>query len=432
MATSLVSTGVQFPDSTIQTTAATGGPNWATAGTTLAFSTSVNSNSYPGQSTTRGLVYASNNATTTDLVLATTIPPEQQISSLVASNENAGGSPQSYPATYPTGATSVGGDTEYSTYPYFVYDGFTGRYSMNTQMNMAGVNYTFTGLAYTTDFITWRPYRNFTIASVTHQLSVFNNYTGTRVYTTRNMIDGSISYSIYRVVAADAYNITATPTNSIYIDSALGTSNGRCNNLRFVDTGSSGTSYFLATIYTNSASYIAKSTDDGVTWTGLVYVSSNQPGRIVGNDTELMFYAYNNGMRRSTNGGASWSSFDYGSNTQGTQSYWSPRQTAWNGSYWITIYEGRANYKVMGSGTSFTTLTNFPSGVSSQNWASAAWNNTLGCWLLVDRYGLLCSNSNSNPSTGTWTVQRVVPGGGAGSAALQPQLYVTGQTQYNF
>lgn len=431
MPTSLVSTGVQFPDSTIQTTAATGGPNWTTAGTTLVFSASNGTNSYPGQSTTRGLVYASNNATTTDFVLATAIPPEQQINAMTAGNEGAGGSPSSYPATYPTGSTGVGANTDYATYPYFVYDGFTGRYSMNTQMNMAGVNYPFVGLAYTTDFITWRPYRNYTSASATHQLSVFNNYTGTRVYTTRSSVDGTISYYIYRVTAANAYNITATPTNSIYIDSALGTSSGRCSNLRFVDTGSSGTSYFLATIYTNSASYIAKSTDDGVTWTGLVYVSGNSPGRVVGNNTELMFYVYNQGMRRSTNSGATWGSYDYGSNTQGTQSYYYPTQTAWNGSFWITIYDGRANYKAMDSSTSFTTLTNFPSGVSSTEWSSAAWNQTLGCWLLVSRNGTLCSNSNSNPSTGTWTFQRITPGG-SGVQTLQPQLYVTGQTQYNF
>ena len=433
MPTSLVSTGVQFPDNTIQTTAATGGANWTQAGTTLVFSASDQTNGYTAQSTNRGLIYATNNPTTTNFVLATTIPPEHQLSVVISSNQNAGGYPTSYPSTYPTGALGVGATTDYAIAQYFVYDGFTGRYTLNTANQMAGVDYTYCAPAYTTDFITWTPYRNNTAGtSVTHQPSVFNKYTGTRVYTTKQTISGTVSTAIYRVTAANAYNLSATPTTTIGIDDYFGITNGKLYNVRFVDTGSSGTSYFLASISNGSGTWTAKSTDDGVTWTNFVGTGgNNNPGRIVGNDTELMFYIYNQGVRRSTNSGASWGSYDYGSNTQGTSSQYYPTQTAWNGSYWLTIYSGRANYKAMGSGTSWTTLSNFPSGVSSTEWSSAAWNPTLGCWLLIDGRGLLCSNSSSDPSIGTWTVQRVACSG-AGSNALQPRLYVVGSTQFNF
>lgn len=428
MATSLVSTGVQFPDSTIQTTAATGGPNWATAGTTLVFVSGATTSGYTAQGTARGLIFASNNPTTTDFVLTASVPPEQQLSIITGSNDGSG-QQSSYPATYPQGGMGVGATTDYAVYPYFVYDGFTGRYTMTVVTQMAGYSNVWTGLGYTTDFVNWRPYLNYSAGgSTTYYPSAFNHYTGTRVYTTFG--SGSYSYSIFRVTAANAYDFTASPTTSVYIDGTFGLSNYTCRQVRFVDTGSSGTSYFLATASNNSGNVrVFKSTDDGVTWTEYQASSNNNPSRIVGNNTELMFYMYNQGIRRSTNGGVTWGQYDYGSNTQSTSSTYYPTQTAWNGSFWITIYDGRANYKAMGSGTSWTTLTNFPSGISSTEWTSVAWNQTLGCWLLISRRGTLCSNSNSDPTTGTWTFRRAVT---PGDASLQQKLYVVGQTQYNF
>lgn len=434
MPTSLVSTGVQFPDSTIQTTAATGSPSFTTAGTTLAFVASESTNFAPAQLSTRGAIYGTNNPLTTDFVRTSPIIPEQQISMAVQGNQGSGGV-YNYPSLYTRSAyAAVGGNTDYVQRDYLVYDGYTGRYTMNLSANIGGVSDLLCGTAYTTDFVNWTPYLNSNPGlAITRYPSAFNPYTGTRVYT--SVYSSTFSYYIYRVTAANAYNQTATPTNSIYCDNLLssyGYSNFRCHQVRFVDTGSSGSSYFLASIANGSNNnFICKSTDDGVNWTAYIVSGNNSPGRIVGNNTELLFYTYNQSMLYSTNGGTSWPTFNYGSNTQGTSSQYYPTQTAWNGSYWLTLYDGRANFKAMGSGTSFTTLTNFPAGVSSTGWYGLAWNNTFGCWLLVDSTGLLYSNTNSNPSSGTWAFQRQIGGGVSGTWG-RIHLYVVGQPLYNF
>lgn len=431
MPTSLVSTGVQFPDSTIQTTAATGSPNYNQVGTTIIWAAS-NSGSFPiGITGAVGMRWASSNILTTRPTQIAT-PPVEMVLHMNANSVSTSSSTSGNFVAATTGAESaLSNTTNYNTRPKLVKDGFTGRYLL-TPARLDWGSYSSSATYYTTgwtsDFVNWQGFDNGNVTT-SPEVSAFNHYTGTRIY----LYPTTSSYNFYRAVANIAYNQTASPTNTLSALTITGTT-PIVSNLGFLDTGTQGTSrlYVMAGPQAG-VSYFMYSTDDGINWTSVAVSTGNNFGRIVGSTAEIMFYAYNNGIRRSTDLGNTWGSYNFGDNVSGTSVSWYPYSVAWDGTTWLAV--GNNSYlvtKAMGSGTSWTQLTNTGAFYSSGNFHSVAYNPTLSAWLAIDGRGGLYSNTNSDPNAGSWTLRAQMANNNGFGQAIRWNLSVVAANTNNF
>jgi hypothetical protein len=432
MPTSLVSTGVQFPDSTIQTTAATGSPNYNQLGTTIIWAAS-NSVSFPiGITGAVGMRWASSNILTTRPTQIAT-PPVEMVLHMNANSVSTFSSTSGNFVAATSGAGSALSNTlDYGAVPKLVKDGFTGRYLLApAQLNWGSYSssavYYSTG--WTSDFINWQGLDNGSV-STSAQISAFNHYTGTRIY----LNPPNTTTQFFRAVANIAYNQTASPTNTFDTSSITGAGVG-LRNVGFLDTGTQGTSrLYVLTRPQSGISYFIYSTDDGVNWSSVAISTGNDAGRIVGSTAEIMFYAFNNGIRRSTNLGNSWGSYDFGDNVQGTQSNFHPASIAWNGTTWLAVtdYNSRLVTKAMGSSTSWTRLTNTGAFANPSGFHSVAYNPTLSAWLAIDSGGRLYSNTNSDPNAGSWTLRAQVANDNPFGQAIRWNLSVVAANTFNF
>jgi hypothetical protein len=429
MPTSLVSTGVQFPDSTIQTTAATGSPNYNQLGTTIIWAAS-NTGSFPiGITGAVGMRWASSNILTTRPTQIATPPVEMVLhmnaNSVSTSSSNSG----NFVAATSGAGSALSNTLDYGTAPKLVKDGFTGRYLLapaRLDWGSYSSSATYYTTGWTSDFINWQGLDNGTV-STQGNISAFNHYTGTRVYL--NPFANTTVFS--RAVANIAYNQTASPTNTFSTSGITGVG-VEVRNAGFLDTGTQGTSrLYVLTGPQAGISYFIYSTDDGVNWSSVAISTGDNPGRIVGSTAEIMFYAYNNGIRRSTNLGNSWGDYNFGDNVSGTSNQAYPISLAWNGTTWLA--NGRNAYlvtKAMGSGTSWTRLTNQNDFGGSVH--SVAYNPTLSAWLVIDSRGRIYSNTNSDPNAGSWTLRAQVANDNPFGQAIRWNLSVVAANTNNF
>jgi hypothetical protein len=297
-------------------------------------------------------------------------------------------------------ATSNGFDSSF----YFVKlkkDGFANRYVISNAeilFNSSGGSSTLVTTGFTTDFVNWRGLRDNQINSTLYFQDAFNNYTGTKVQT---YYSGSFNPNIYRYIASNAYTYNATASNTYNVTSALGS--GHTVATGFLDTGNSGTSRLHATALAGSSLYFFYSTDDGVSWSYSYMGNSggNLPGAIKGSPAEIMTYASNQGIFRSTDLGNNWSKYNFGDNVSGTSSGYFPRSLAWNNSTWLAVNSNsdRLCTKAMGSGTSWTRLTNAP---HNNVVLAVGYNPTLSVWIMLDEKCDVFYNTNSDPNAGSW------------------------------
>jgi hypothetical protein len=317
-----------------------------------------------------------------------------------------------------------------------LYDYYTSRFVQTLTLAGGG---TATINVYSTDGVNWIPFTNAYVAYTstnTVRLPAFNKYTGIKV-TSNVKANGTQDTSgiLNTYSAANAYNETATATSSF---DAAGTfaNNVQMGMPTFVDTGTQATSMFMVAGVSSTASTAGVfSSVDGTTWSSYSIGNKQAPSRIIGTSTELMFYCSNGGAFRSTNMGTSWTNFNFGSNTGGTAagSYWG--YMAWNGSYWLGTFYNDTNTLVsraMGTGTTFTTLTNLTTpGVT--NWKGVAWNPTLAVWIIIKNNGDMYTNSSSDPNAGTWTFVRALTGAsGNTSSGYDWPLYVKAASTFNY
>jgi hypothetical protein len=436
MPTSLVSTGVQFPDSTIQTTAATGSPNYNQIGTTI-FWCSSNSATYPVGLSAAGLRWATTNISTTQPTLIASPPVELQVSTALT-----GVSPSGTGSSF-VGATTgqdgaLANSTNYTAVLKLVRDGYTGRYTLSDVRAAYGSYSTiFTAwtLAYTSDFVVWYPYRNASSGSDnTPSVSAFNHYTGTRIFTNRNFYDNTNTF--YRTVAASAYD-TNTTTNTFDVNNLATTwQPGRIQTLGFIDTGTQSTSFFYVVVRGISFPYYvtflkSSGTNDGATgtWTQATGLGSSNGSlsRVVGSTAEIMFWSYNGGMFSSTDLGATWTKYSFGDTTFGTSNNYYTRSTAWNGTRWLAINSNNTRLctKLMGSGTSWTDCAQ----ISGETPAAVAYNPTYSVWVFISNAGRVYTNSNSDPTSGGWTYVNQLT---TNSTGLNWGIIVVGANTTNF
>lgn len=423
MATSLVSTGVQFPDSTIQTTAATGSPSMATNGSTILMVS--NSNYWSYGSGASNLFGASNISTTAPAL----IYPNPEINNNLWYNPGAGQSCYSY------SANDWNGNGYYGQYGRMQYDFYTNRFVITLATVNAGSYFTSMNL-YSTDGVNWAPFQNAAnVVASAIKVSAFNNYTGARIVTFSN--SGSwYSNPIRTYAAADAYNDDSN-TYTSYSPSNGGYSYAPS----FIDTGTQSTSKFFVTNINNGASSLVvcsrAANDDAGSFSEYSLGNYNASSRVIGMAAEIMFYSYNKGVFYSTDMGANWNRYNFGNNVDGTSTgnYW--YQMAWNGSYWLGTLNNNNNRiatKAMGSGTSWTALTNLSSfQYTNQYVTGVAWNPTLGFWIIA-KSGQLYTNTSSDPNSGSWTLLRNVPfasGQGSGGTTYSP-MYVKATQTYNY
>ncbi len=416
MPTSLVSTGVQFPDSTIQTTAATGSPNYTTTGTTLAWMHFSNSSLPPFLSAV-GSTWASSNIITTPPTIIATPSAEQQMN--MPANQVF---PSASNAAAFWGATTGGGvqlsnpmSSIFATANYrLVYDGFTNRYSFAPAAasfaNYSGSSVYFTD-TYTTDFITWLGYTRTTLYTNDYYISAFNHYTGTRILTSFSASSQVYYPELYRKTAATAYDNGASFTNTINVNSLIGGTDIRAQTPKFIDTGTQSTSRMCVLARENGGgtqnTYFLYSTgtNDGAagTWTSVAIGGRGIIGRLVGSAAEIMFYGSSSGISRSLDLGNTWTNYNYGdSSSGGTSNSNFPQSATWNNSRWLTINSssGGLSTKPMDSSTTWTYCSN-AAGLGS--FIAVAYNPTQSAWLVITNGGRIYYNTNSDPSAGSWT-----------------------------
>lgn len=423
MATSLVSTGVQFPDATIQTTAATGSPSMATNGSTILMNFNYGQWAYGSGS---GNLFGSANISTTapSLILGS---PEI--------NNNLWYNPGSGSSCYVYSGNDWNANGYYGQYGRLQYDFYTNRFVTTIATVNAGSSYTSMNL-YSTDGVNWVPFQwAANVVSSAIKVSAFNNYTGARVVTYVSS-GGWYSNNIRTFNAANAYN----DDSNTYTDYSPSNS-GYSYAPSFIDTGTQSTSkFFVANVNSGASSLVmcsrAANNDTG-SFTENTLGNRNACSRVIGMAVEIMCYSYGKGVLYSTDMGDNWNNYNFGSNVDGTNAgnYW--YYMAWNGSYWLGTLSNNNNRivtKAMGSGTSWTALTNMSSfQYTNQYINGVAWNPTLGYWI-ISKGGQLFTNSSSDPNSGSWTLLRNVPfpsGQTAGGTNWSP-MYVKATQTYNY
>lgn len=416
MAVSLVSTGVQFPDSTIQTTAASGVPNMATNGSTII--NLFNTGQLWANGSNAGTIFGTTNINTTAPSVVWQNPELQA---------NMWYNPGASAAFYSQSGYGWNGSGLGISWPRLQYDFYTNRYVI-TLFAASGSNNSIMNWYSEDGGITWIQFQNSSVASTSQFIPAFNNYTGARVATVNSY--GSTIINTYSAANAYNANASATVTYSTNYSATTGP-------VTFIDTGTQSTSRFFVPANASSVSqqlmlYRAANDDSG-TWTQIFLGDRNQCTRVIGSTAEIMCYSSNKGVMRSVDMGDNWSNYNFGSNTFGTNQSWYWTFMAWNGTYWLgTIYNDNDKLvtKAMGSGTSWTTLTNL-SGPGITDWRGVAWNPTLGCWIIIKNNGGVYTNTSSDPNSGTWTLVRYLPYLGGQSQNYTP-IYVKAAKTFNF
>jgi hypothetical protein len=426
MATSLVSTGVQFPDATIQTTAATGSPNLATNGSTIMMNQINNLYAYGSGA---GSLYGSANISTTAPALIVENPEI---------NNNLWTSPGGYFINYIESGYNWNATGNYGQCCRMQYDFYTNRFVMTLRLQQNGGSSFSSVNVYSTDGINWVPFEySASYINSSLQVSAFNNYTGAKVSTYISSNNGWYTAPIRTFTAAYAYNADAN-TYTDYYPSIGGYSN---NQPAFIDTGTQSTSQFFATAVNSGSSQMVicsrAGNNDAGSFSEYYMGNYNQTSRVIGMAAEIMCYSYNKGVLYSTNMGGSWNNYNFGNNVDGTAAsqYW--QQMAWNGSYWLGTNSNNYNRiqsKAMGSGTSWQVLTNMSSFAYTNRYVDGvAWNPTLGFWI-ISKGGLLYTNTSTDPNSGSWTLLRGVPfpsGPGPTGTTYSP-MYVKATQTYNY
>jgi len=423
MATSLVSTGVQFPDSTIQTTAATGAPSMAANGSTIILNYNDNLWTY-GSGV--GDLYGSSNISTT--------APSLLIENIETRNSlwyNPGSGASAYSRT----GDNWNGQGDYGKWCRLQYDFYANRFVMAIYQINGGSSFPGMNL-YSTDGVNWIPFQWSASYMVSNfQTSAFNNYTGAKVST--YVSNGGWSSSLIRTfTAANAYNANASGTD--FYPANGGNAN---NQPSFIDTGTQSTSmFFVSNSNPGSSSLVMCSragNNDAGSFSEYGFGNFNQTSRVIGMAAEIMCYSYNKGVLYSTDMGSNWNNYNFGSNTYGTNNSYYWRHMAWNGSYWLGTNrndENRLVTKAMGSGTSWTSLTNMTSFTYTNRYADGvAWNPTLGFWIICIG-SVLYTNTSSDPNSGSWTLLRGLPfatGNLPGSQTYSP-MYVKATQTFNY
>lgn len=408
MATSLVSTGVQFPDSTIQTTAATSTPSMAAAGSTIYTLSNAGTWAYGSNS---GNFYGSTNISTTAPSLLWERP------------ELSNGmwySPGSSQAAVSNSSESWAASGNTSTKARIQYDFYSNRFQALLYLT-SGAQTAYLNV-YSTDCINWTPFANTASYGNTSVLrNAYNNYTGAQV----SVYSGS---EIRTYTAAQAYNDNGTYTGYYPPGSEVP------DNPSFIDTGTQSTSKFFAVGANAGAStcvvFSRAANNDAGSFSEYSLGNYNASSRVIGMSAEIMFYNNNGGVFYSTNMGGSWNRYNFIDNAGGSTApgaTW--RQMAWNGSYWLGIpnFNTILVTKAMGSGTTWSVLSTFTaSGVSG-----VAWNPTLSLWIIAAA-GSLYTNSSSNPNSGSWTLVRTLPGWWKSSSNLFSPFYIKAASTFNF
>lgn len=420
MAVSLVSTGVEFPDSTIQTSAA-GQPSMSANGSTM-INISASSSLW-AYGSNAGTILGTQNINTTPF---STIWKNPEVEANMWSSP---GASASFYSKSGNGWNATGNYSE--AYPRIQYDHYTNRYVATLDGQSGSTNrmnwWSSDGA------ITWYPFENSN--SGTQQgifkVPAFNNYTGAKVTTGFDYSDTQVR----TFLAADAYNESSSNNNT----ESFG---GNAGPVSFIDTGTQSTSKFFLVMNNPGASsmaIISRTADqdaNSAAWSTYSLGNQNASSRIIGMENELMCWSYNKGIFRSFNMGASWTNYNFGSNQIGTNGGYYYRHMAWNGSYWLGTIQNDTNTLVSkgmgdGSGNSWTQLTNLSTpGVT--NWTGVAWNPTLGCWIII-KNGVMYTNTSSNPNSGTWTKGPQISRFGVNTSSLiYTPIYVKAAKTYNY
>lgn len=425
---------VLVSNGTTWTSAAVPSDNWTTLGSTIVWRGSPSDTS-PYNFSAAGMLWATDNILTKRPKLISTPPIEQQlnITPLTVSTNT------TYEYLTVSALTALGvSNTLDGTIQKLVRDGFTGRYSVapacaGLESYNSDVKYFMSG--FTTDFVQWAPYQGASSGSPSPYISAFNHYTGTNISVL--LPSAAFQATFYRYIANIAYNLKSA-TNSFNINSIVGGTDVRAHNVGFLDTGTQSTSRLYVIARENSggtaAAYFVYSTgtNDGATgtWTSVsIGNTTTIPSRIVGSTAEIMFYVNNSGIYRSTNLGDTWSTYVFGDNVIGTNGSYYPMSITWNNTTWLAVFNNNLVTKTMGSGTSWTRLTNASSIFPTPGAGAVAYNPTLSAWLVISVDGEIYYNTNSDPNAGTWTFASRVT---AGNTNFGFGLSVIAANTFNF
>lgn len=381
MAVSLISTGVQYPDSTIQTTAATA--SVFTDGS-LVFSGVEGTADMGG-----GGVHVLQNPSTVSgtTVIYTGSPPED--------------------ATVTTGLSQNRGSRRYKVRD-IKRDFYNGGLLVQAQVeyDIGSSNSTLRNLCYSkSGRRDWTSI--WSSANVPLQGAV-NPYTG------RTVSIQIYNYgTIYSNPANLAWNVVGPGTQS-FSGSAVVGNDVTPKFVNFLDLGSQSASRFFICVkgISDNSTYILRSeTGASGTWS---YATADQSGKnwdygnFVGNSTEIIAghgNGSNSGLIRSTDSGASWGQYAFGDSASGTNNSYYPKGLSHNGTYWCAINSNNNKLvsKAMGSGTTWT-QTGYSDGTYG-NPKAITWNSVDSKWyLLTESYDALFTNSSSDPGTGTWAL----------------------------
>lgn len=412
MAVSLVSTGVQFPDSTIQTTAAAGNSVFTTGSLIL---TGTYGN-FGG-----GGVYVLKNPSTIGETLILTGQPPQDITFTTGISQNRGSDRDpAYNAKY-----------DFYRSQLIVTTRATADYGSSNQTIRTVSRAKYGG-----------DWTSITAGSNISYDTAVNYYTGQNVIIRTQQSNGSI--------------YTNGPTNLYNLSGATNTTSGTAVTggtttmyfINFLDLGSQGASKFFIGCFNSDASqYRILSSTDGITWTNTLGYSGSRTwgaANFAGNATEIMCGhagGSSYGVLRSTDSGASWDNYNFGDSTHGTGASQYPKSLAHNGTYWLSV-SSNSNYlvsKAMGSGTTWTYISGFPTTFGSPS--SVTYNSSDSKWYVLvanSGYAYLYTNTASDPSTGSWTLVQTplqlsnagIAGGvsnimALSSQALNPYMWTT-------
>jgi hypothetical protein len=270
-------------------------------------------------------------------------------------------------------------------------------------------NGTIKGVARSKDGIDWTTIAGNIASGVGYDAAV-NKYTGRNVVVAIAQSGGNI-WANGPDTPFNLNSATATITGLTSITSGGATSAYYIN---FIDNGSQGSSYFLIYAIDGSTSYVLYS-QDGNTWSNSWSVPSRYyyTGQFVGNATEVIL-GHNGpstaGIASSTDGGLSYSTYNFGDSTHGTSSTHYPIALTHNGTYWLSVGAIAGSHylvtKTMGSGTTWTFVSGFPTTYGTPT--SVAYNSVDSKWYVLAGLSnsrvYLYSSSQANPNTSSWTL----------------------------
>lgn len=384
MAVSLVSTGVQFPDSTIQTTAAT---------SSVFTSGSIVLSGVTGIDFGGGGVHVLQNPSTADgtSVIWTGSPPEDQaITTGLSQNRMSSKEKVRHikPDFYNGGLLA-------QTQATYDYGG--------SNLSLKALVYSKTGRS---------DWTSIAQTSGSNLQGAINHYTGRTIWTIMQNYTTVFSSPAGTPYFTQGTNYTSVSPNSICGEDVTP------NFLNFLDLGSQAASkFFIGCRAQYSNNYYVMYSVDGVSWSAVAADSSGKNwynATFVGNSTEIIAGHGNGsstGLLRSTDSGSSWTQYAFGNSSSGTNNSYYPTGLTHNGTYWLAIdsNSGRLVSKTMGSSTTWAQVSGYSG--SSVGWSSGntprsvTWNSADSKWyVLAGNYDALMSNSSSDPQSGTWVL----------------------------